>query len=121
MSRRPPATVIAYIGVWAVYLVAAAIASGADPRLLFIALVVVPSLVALWMRVRAAWIGVTVLQGINLVWLVAAGRPAWLVGVWIGLIALLLAPPSRRFFRGDPGARPSRRLRRVLLWGAGVY
>jgi hypothetical protein len=113
--------VIACIAAAGAVLIAAAVGSGGNGTVLIFAAVTIPSLVALWLRVRAVWIGIIILLAINLLRVVALGAPVRAVAIVVGMLALLLAPPSRRFFRRDPSARRSHRLRRVLLWGVGVY
>ena len=111
MSRRPPATVIAYIAAAAAVLIAAVVWSRGDATVLIVAVVTIPSLVALWLRVRAVRIGITILQAINLLRVVTLGAPV-----------LGMAKQTQREDRPlrQPGVqrgRPRRPRRRRLLIG----
>jgi hypothetical protein len=55
MRRRPPFTVVAYIGLVLAVVVAAFVYWEGDPRVLLAAALVAPFLVGLWFGVKAVW------------------------------------------------------------------
>jgi hypothetical protein len=122
-SRRPPLTVVAYVVVMAAVAVVAVVDAGADPWALALAALVTPSLVLLWLGVRIAWIGVIGFQAVNLVVVVAGAGPLVAAPFPIAMLALLLAPPSRVYFRRDPNRvrRKPSLARRALIWGFAAW
>lgn len=122
MRRRPPATLVAYIGVLAVVLLTSFIADGADPRLIVGGLALAAGAAGLYLGSRVAWIIVTAVHAVNLLLAVATEAEWWIVAIAIVPLALLLAPPTRRYVQRDPdaAAQPVSRGRRALRLGAAV-
>ena len=108
MRRRPPFTVVAYMAVIAGIVVASFVDDGADARLLVGAVVLGAGLVGLYFRVRIAWILVTALQAGNLLSALVNEAAWWIVAIHIAGLALLLSPPTRRYFRREPSPAPER-------------
>src|SRR5512132_1424206 len=125
MRRRPPFTVVAFIGLILAEFVAGFIYSGADAGVLLGALILSPFLAGLWFQVRAVWIFIVAVVALSLVsWLAAR---EWGPAATIALhLVLLLSPPTRRYFRRDPnrGRKPragrSRRGRAIRLGAVGL-
>jgi hypothetical protein len=120
MRRRPPVTVVAYIAVVAAILLAGFITDGADPRLLIACVVFGAGAVGLYFRIRIAWILVTAQQTSNVL-VALVNEKAWSIfAIQVALLALLLASPTRRYFRRPPPApgRASRTGRVVRLVAA---
>ena len=131
MRRRPPFTVVTYIGLVLAIVVAAYIYWEGDPKVLLAAALVAPFLVGLWFGVKAVWVFVVAFRALSLVLAFGAAFlwPAVIVSVEL---ILLLAPPSWRYFVGDqtraeappPGEAPpparSRKGRAVRLGALGL-
>jgi hypothetical protein len=126
MRRRPPFTVVAYMGVFVLVVCAALIDAGAELAWFVVAVLLGAGLAAMYYRSRIAWILLTALQGGQLVAALAAGTRWWVVAILIAQLALLLAPPTRRYFRRDPpgelgrAARLGRAFRVVSAVAAGL-
>jgi hypothetical protein len=123
LRRRPPLTVVAYIASVTAILTEGLITDGADSRLLTGVVVLGVGAVGLYLGSRIAWILVTALHMLNLL-VVLSTEAALESGPILGaMLALLLAPPTRRYFRRGrapawartPGAR------RLIRVGAVVY
>ena len=122
MRRRPPVTVVAYVGFLAVVLLSSLIADGADPRLILGGLALAAGAAGLYLGSRVAWIIVTTVHAVNLLLAVTSEGAWWIVAVAIVPLALLLAPPTRRYVRRDPdaAAQPLSRGRRAVRLAAAV-
>ena len=121
MRRRPPVTVVAYMAVTVAILLAAFIEDGADPRLLAGGVVLGAGLVGLYFRIRIAWVLVTALQAGNVLSALINEARWWIVTILIAQLALLLSPPTRRYFRRERPRAPggvSRTGRAVRLLAA---
>jgi hypothetical protein len=123
MRRRPPLTLVAFMVVVAVALVAALVDSGPDPVVLAAVAAFGGLLVGLYLRVRIAWILATVLAAGNLLSALLYRAPWWSVAVLSIELALLMAPATRSYFFGaQRRARPrSPRTRRALRVGALMF
>ena len=122
MRRRPPVTVVAYIGFLAAVLVSSVLAEGADARLVAGGLALAAGAAGLWLGSRIAWIIVTAVHAVNLLLALANGAAWWIVAIAIAPLALLLAPPTRQHVRHEPGAatQSSSRGRRAVRLGAAL-
>ena len=120
MRRRPPATVLAYIAAIAAMLVAGFIVDGAEPGLLAGTVVLGAGAVGLYLGSRIAWILVTALHTVNLLAVLIREPEWWNVPVLLALLALLLAPPTRRYIRRVPGPEKVGGTRRLVRIGAMV-
>jgi hypothetical protein len=119
MRRRPPFTVVAYIGLVLAVVLAAFIYWEGDPRVLLGAALVAPFLVGLWFGVKAVWVFVVAFRALSLVLALAAAF-WWPVLIVTVELALLLAAPTRRFFLRKPETPgpPRSRLGRAVRLGA---
>jgi hypothetical protein len=111
MRRHPPFTVVAYIAYLLALFVVGFIYSGAAAWVAVWAVVAAPFLAGLWFQVRPVWILVVVFRVVSLWWVLVA-RVWWPAAIVVVELALLLAPPTRRYFRRDPNrARKQRPMR----------
>jgi hypothetical protein len=123
MRRRPPLTLVAFMAMVGVPLVGALVGSGPDPIVLVAVAVFGGLLVGLYLRLRIAWILGMVLTTGNLLAGLLREVPWWSVAI-LGLeVALLVAPPTRRYvFGAQREAWPrSPRARRPLTVGALLF
>jgi len=123
MRGRPPLTLVAFMAVVGVALVAALVDNGPDPTVLVAVAVYGGLLVGLYLRLRIAWILGTALTAGNVLAALLYQVPWWSVAVLSLELALLVAPPTRRYFFWAPrGAKPrSPRTRRAFRVGALVF
>ena len=121
--RRPPVTVVAYVASVVAIDILGLIIVGADARLLAVVVVTGVGAAGLYLGSRIAWILVTALCTLSL--LVALSSEAALrSGPILGaMLALLLARPTRRYFRRGPAPAPARAtgVRRLIRIGAVAY
>ena len=103
MRRRPPVTILAYSAVIIAILVWALIVDGTHPVVLFAVVILGGSAVGLYFGIRVVWILVIAFYIVNIVGVVATGSAGSVVPLGM-VLALLIAPPSRRYFRRDPAA-----------------
>lgn len=73
MRRRPPVTVVAYIGFLAAVLLSSVITDGADPRLVAGGLALAAGAAGRWLGSRIAWIVVTAVHAVNMLLVLANG------------------------------------------------
>ncbi|HEV2785902.1 MAG TPA: DUF4886 domain-containing protein [Solirubrobacteraceae bacterium] len=123
MRRRPPATIVVYIGILALLLVSSLIAEGAHTALVVGGLALAAGAVGLWLGSRIVWIVVTAAHVLNVL-VVVNSQPAWsTVAASVALLGLLLAPPTWRHVRPPgPGSAAQRasRGRRALRVGVAL-
>jgi hypothetical protein len=96
---RPPYTIVAFVAIVAAVLVAVVVAHGVDGWLLGGGLLLVAASLGLMRGIWLAWLFLTVVAAGDL--LVALSRWPWWwpAAVNVALLALLLAPPTRRYAR----------------------
>ncbi len=103
MRRRPPVTLVAYMASIAGFLLVEFRSKGAGAVLLPAQILLAAGVAGLYFRIRPVWIAVTAFHAQNLLYAVYLQRGAAIV-VAIAHLALLLAPPSRRYVRREPRA-----------------
>ncbi len=107
MRRCPPVTLVAYMASIAVFLLVEFISKGVGAVLLPAQILLAAGVAGLYFRIRPVWIAVTVFHAANLLYAVTLVRGG-AIAVAITQLALLLAPPSRRYFRREPRAASER-------------
>ncbi len=109
MRRRPPVTLVAYMASIAVILLAGVTSEGADAEeLLPLGVLLGTGVAGVYFRIRLVWIVFTALQAGSLLYAVTLQRGGGPIALAIALLALLLADPSRRYFRQEPRAASER-------------
>lgn len=104
MRRRPPVTIVAYCILVLAILVGALIVYGPDPPVLFAVVILGGGVAGLYYRIRVVWILVVVFEIANVFAVLAHGVSWWSAAFGVARLALLLAPPSRRYFRREAPA-----------------
>ena len=99
-SDPPPLTVIAFVGLLTLWMVADVAVA---------ALWILPVFYFLWRGAGIAWLILVVLFGSNLVYLAAHGKPWWWLAINVGFLALLLVRPTRNHVAGSRAAGPAPR------------
>ena len=121
---RRPLTLVAYVAVVSVVLVASLARQGAEPLLLAGCAIIVAGVVGLYRGSRLAWILLTVVHAGNVLLSIATTAAWWIVVLAVVQLALLLAPPTRRHVRRESPDAAQRerapRSRLALRIGAGV-
>ncbi|MBW3609165.1 MAG: SGNH/GDSL hydrolase family protein [Actinobacteria bacterium] len=133
IRRRAPATIITYIALISVVLVIGFVEFGLAPAWLLGSAVLAGAAVGLHLGIRLVWFLAITFHVVNLLATVGF-EPRWSTVLFqVALLALLLAPPSRRHFRRqrseaqERGSRAGRVLRLAatvlagLLLGLVVY
>jgi hypothetical protein len=122
MRQRPPFTVVAYVALFVAILLVAVANDASEVSVVAAGVLWGAGLVGLYFGVRIAWIVLTVLQVGNLGAALLDGAPWWAVAILVAQLALLLSPPTRRYFRRPPREpkRTSGALRVVRLSAVGL-
>ncbi len=102
LRNRPPVTIVAYLAIVAVALVAALLDAGTDPRVLFGIAFFAATAYGLLGGVWWVWLVLTVLQVLTLLGVVIDWPAWWLVAFNAVLLALLLSRPTRSYTRRRP-------------------
>ncbi len=108
-SRRPPGTIVAFVLIVGAISVSALVDAGLDRRLVGAAgLLYIAAVAALWFGVSISWLALTMLTALMVIAALAAPYPSWAFAGNALLVALLVAPPTRRYVSWP------RRLRRFI-------